>query len=242
MPGLPSLARSPDADVLALKGPFNMRDFTQEDFNREPDTQAIGFIGEHSAIAWLYRLKSLLEGVPTSPSASPEHMSPLSFSSIDFYQNGGGLDIQEDLSLIERPAHAEANELIGIYFRVIHPSFPIISKTIFLTQYRSFYSSPTARPGKQWLAVLNFIFAIAKMYLPPTPETTSCDDQARLAYFSRGWVLAIDKKSLRDHANLQQVQAEGLATFYLLSAGQVNRCFFPTPKYADYSSLNEPSY
>lgn len=221
-----------------------MLDFTQEDFNREPDTQAIGFIGEHSAIAWLYRLKSILEQVPTSPSASPEHFSLLSFSSIDFYQNGCGLDIQEDLSLFERPAHAEANQLISIYFRVIHPSFPIISKTIFLTQYRSFYSSSTARPGKQWLAVLNFMFAIAKMHLPPTPtpETASCDDQARLAYFSRGWILAIDKKSLRDHANLQQVQAEGLATFYLLSAGQVNRCFFPNRKYDDYSSLNDLSY
>ena len=36
----------------------------------------------------------------------------------------------------------------------------------------------------------------------------------------------MDKAALRDHPNLQQVQVEGLAAFYFLARGQVNRYRF----------------
>ena len=43
-------------------------------------------------------------------------------------------------------------------------------------------------------------------------------------YFSRAWKLSMSDVALLDHPNLQQVQVEGLTSFYLLSVGQVNRC------------------
>jgi hypothetical protein len=118
-----------------------------------------------------------------------------------------------------------ADQLVDNYFEIIHPSFPIIRKTTFVGQYRSFYRDVTARPRKQWLAVLNLVFATAAMHMSLV-KTSECDKYPHLVYLSRAWILSMDKAALRDHPNLQQVQVEGLAAFYLLASGQVNRYRF----------------
>ncbi|KAA8649933.1 putative C6 transcription factor [Aspergillus tanneri] len=51
-------------------------------------------------------------------------------------------------------------------------------------------------------------------------------------YFSRAWKLNMSEVALLDHPNLQQVQVEGLTSFYLSSVGQVNShdfCTTPLP-------------
>jgi hypothetical protein len=55
-------------------------------------------------------------------------------------------------------------------------------------------------------------------------KLTEYNEYPHLVYFSRAWILSMDKASVRNHPNLQQVQVEGLAAFYLLASGQVNRC------------------
>jgi hypothetical protein len=93
---------------------------------------------------------------------------------------------------------------------------------VFLAQLRTFYSSPDTRPGKQWLAVLNLIFALAARHLEHT-RPTFLGDKSYVQFFSRAWRLSMDKDSLRNHPNLQQVQVEGLSAFYLLASGHINR-------------------
>jgi hypothetical protein len=153
-----------------------------------------------------------------------------SIASIDYYNNSVEVEVQDGVNVFERPEKTVADQLIDTYFRVIHPSFPIIGKTTLLGQYRSLNAHPTARPGKQWLAILNLMFAIAGMHLSPTQNIAECEKTSHRVFFSRGWILSMDKTSLRDHSSLQQVQVEGLAAFYLLASGQVNRYSYPNSR------------
>ncbi|KAF7595120.1 hypothetical protein BBP40_007324 [Aspergillus hancockii] len=56
----------PDPDQIA---PLGGLDYINEDFNRDEKIQALGFVGEHSEIAWLYRLRRMIErSSPVTPS------------------------------------------------------------------------------------------------------------------------------------------------------------------------------
>ncbi|KAJ5240426.1 uncharacterized protein N7469_002017 [Penicillium citrinum] len=208
----------------AYECPLATLGYIQEDFNIQRGPQAPGFTGEFSAVVWLNRLKLMLEQDHIVPSGSQQDMDgrpPV--SSFDYYQISSRMAIRENVDILKRPERVLADHLIRTYFRVVHPFFPIIGKTTFLSQYHLFYSDSTVRPGDQWLAVFNFICAIAHIHTPPTQEAISYREHVHIIHFSRGWMLSMDKTSLRHHENLQQVQIEGLAAFYLLSVGQVNR-------------------
>jgi hypothetical protein len=78
-------------------------------------------------------------------------------------------------------------------------------------------------PGKRWLAILNLVFAIAAKHSLLADSQPEGDVDAPSLFFARAWWLSIDNVALMEHPNLEQVQVEGLAAFYLLSAGQVNK-------------------
>lgn len=182
----------------------------------------MGFVGEHSEVAWLYRLKrNLDQGALTPVGEIPNRPS---ISSLNYFLDDSDIPIPDDLDVSVRPPQQIADMLVESYFQTIHPDFPIIGKEIFLNQYRSFYSNPNVRPGKRWTAVLNLVFAIAgktTQLLQNQPQGNYTD---HLAYFARAWRLSMGSVALLYHPNLQQVQVEGLAAFYLFSTGQVNRC------------------
>lgn len=191
-------------------------DHTEEDFNRDEASQAMGFVGEHSEVAWLYRLKrDLDQGIHT-----PDRPS---ISSLNYFQDDTDIIIPDDIDVSVRPPQQIADKLVEGYFEAVHPDFPIIGKEIFLNQYRSFYSNSNVRPGKRWTAVLNLVFAIAAKHSHLVQNQALGNYTDHLAYFTRAWRLSIGNVALLDHPNLQQVQVEGLAAFYLLSTGQVNR-------------------
>lgn len=73
------------------------------------------------------------------------------------------------------------------------------------------------------MAVLNLAFAIATRYSMLMDSHTG-GPVVITGYFARVWRLGIGNFSLLGHLTLQQVQVEGLASFYLLSIGQANRC------------------
>ncbi|KAJ5898270.1 hypothetical protein N7504_008558 [Penicillium tannophilum] len=196
-------------------------DYTEEDFNRDEKLQAMGFVGEHSEMAWLYRLKRDLDQDTKTPTS--DRFDRPSISSVNYFQDDSKIPVLEDVDLRACPPQHVARQLVDGYFHTVHPTFPIIGMTTFLGQYNSFYKNPNVQPGKRWLAILNLIFAITArhsqlMGLPPHPGVESY-----LVYFTRAWRLGIDNVALLSHPNLQQVQVEGLAAFYLLSVGQVNR-------------------
>ncbi|PWY82177.1 C6 transcription factor [Aspergillus heteromorphus CBS 117.55] len=215
-----------DATLVSIPSPGSSMaalDYTDEDFNRDERIQAMGFVGEHSEIAWLYRLKRLLErSNPVPPRDSRDHHS---VASVNFFLDDSDLPVINDVDSTQRPPPSVADLLVDSYFQAVHPSLPIIGKMIFLGQYKSFYSSPLVRPGKKWLAILNLIFAIAAKLARDLHHNTDPGSDDSLVYFSRAWKLSMNETALLDHPNLQQVQVEGLTSFYLMSIGHVNRAW-----------------
>ncbi|CAI7646086.1 unnamed protein product [Penicillium manginii] len=201
--------------------PLVTRDYTDEDFNLDEASQSMGFIGEHSEVTWLYRLKRHLEQGALAPAGNiPDRPS---ISSLNYFLDESDIPIPDDIDVAVRPPQQIADRLVESYLQTIHPDFPIIGKEIFINQYRSFYSSLDVRPGKRWTAVLNLVFAIAAKHSHVLQTQFQGNYTDHLAYFARAWRLSMGSVGLFDHPNLQQVQVEGLAAFYLLSTGQVNR-------------------
>lgn len=199
-------------------------DYINEDFNRDEKIQAMGFVGEHSEITWLYRLRRMLErSSPVTPSPK-ESWDRQSVASVSFFPDDSDIPVIDNVDPMQRPSQVLADQLVDTYFSIIHPFFPIIGKAIFLRQYKSFYSTPFVRPGKRWLAILNLIFGIAARYCHQMQSDARDTPDDGPLYFSRAWKLSMSDVALLDHPNLQQVQVEGLTSFYLLSVGQVNRC------------------
>lgn len=195
-------------------------DYTDEDFNRDERLQAIGCVGEHSETTWLFRLKRELDQDRASMARTtiPPKQDD-SVASVSYLTDSWEFVIPEDGDPSERPPQAIADYLVDVYFHMVHPCFPVVGRTVFVNQYRSYYSSPAARPGKRWLAILNLMFAIASRHSELIQGHVD-----HMMYFSRAWRLAMGDAALVDHPDLQQVQVEGLVSFYLLSVGQINRC------------------
>lgn len=165
-----------------------------EDFNSD-NLQRLGFTGQHSEVSWLHRLRCVVEqrgaGLFTSPSSTQD-----SLPFISFYQDTTNIGILEKIDWIGRPSQSTASELLETYFGKFHGSFPIIGKVPIQAQYRVFSSRADVRPGKQWLAVLNLVFAIATTHLSHIGHHVS-SNETHVEFFSRAWKLCMNKDSLR---------------------------------------------
>jgi hypothetical protein len=200
-------------------------DYTEEDFNRDERTKTVGFVGKHSEISWISDLKREVEYMSEAgdlPADTPETQRRHSVALLSYFLDTDALPI-ESIEPLEWPLQLAADNLMQVYFTMIHPSFPIIGEDIFLDQYASFYSNPLVRPGRKWLAILNMLFAIASHYYPQGSEQQGDAPANDLIFFSRAWRLGMAKSALWEHPDLQQVQIEGLTSFYLLSIGHINR-------------------
>ncbi|OJZ79974.1 hypothetical protein ASPFODRAFT_86013 [Aspergillus luchuensis CBS 106.47] len=176
-------------------------DFTVEDSNRDSRSQATGFLGSHSEISWLYRLKRELE--------QSQHLKIAGhYPDLQYQQTFAGSITTTNYSVDETDFPIDTNvDVFGV-----PPQ-----------NFRSFYSQTDVVPGKRWLAILNLIFAIASRHkgLAYVDNGKECYDE--FTYFSRARRLNAADFALAKHPNLQQVQVEGLTAFYLLSIGQINR-------------------
>ncbi|KAL5338852.1 fungal-specific transcription factor domain-containing protein [Aspergillus crustosus] len=217
---LPSEQLSPLFDP-APGSPIGAIDFTSEDFNRSEKIQAVGFVGEHSEIAWIYRLKKILHQFNHGP--QDQDMDRNYVITANYFLDETEVTVISDVDLSQRPPLAIAERLIESYFHIVHPYFPIIGKVTFRGQFMSFYSSPSIRPGKRWLAVLNLVFAIATKYSRDLSKDGEISPDDHSVFFSRAWKLSMGDAALLNHPNLQQVQVEGLSAFYLMAVGQANR-------------------
>jgi hypothetical protein len=189
----------------------------------------MGFVGGHSEITWLYRLKRYLDVGKIMPVDSPGYSCYQSSSSVSFFLDDSEIRLLPNVDLLARPSQEVADQLVDRYFRTLHTCFPLIRKELFMAQYRSFYTDCNVQPGKRWLAVLNMIFALGAHDFLLT-ECLAPRGESSAVFLSRAWKLGIvDYSSLRT-PSLQQVQVEGLACLYLLCIGHINRyAFFGSP-------------
>jgi hypothetical protein len=198
----------------------------QEDFNRDDSTRATGYIGKSSEVSWLQKLrKRISEDIPDIKQSSPptpEANDDNLVTSNNFYEDNKNVDFIKDVQSHGMPRQKVAELLLRAYFKSVHPSFPIIGMSTFISQYQLFFSQPTVKPGNKWLAILNLIFAIATVYAHLISADWRSDLEDHSVYFSRARALSL-QDTLLDHPDLQQLQIEGLTSFYLLATGQINR-------------------
>jgi hypothetical protein len=137
------------------------------------------------------------------------------------------ISVIESIQKYRMPSRQLADRLITDYLETVHPFFPIISKSLLCAQIQNFFDS-FARPatlalGDKWIAILNVIFAIAAKHahLINAPWRGKADDH--MMYLTRARLLSMNSESLFEHPSIEQIQVEGLISFYLLASGHVNR-------------------
>lgn len=209
-------------------------DYTEEDFNRNERSKALGFVGKHSETSWLYKLKRDLEFTASplatsndvNPSSTPDDQDRNAIVSVTYFLDDEDIPILEDAEPLARPPQAMANSLVQYFFTTVHPTFPIIVPETFIRQVNTFYTSSFVRPGRRWLAILNLVFATSSRCLHQMHPDSMVANDDTLVYFSRAWKLGMKANVLLEHPDLQQVQIEGLFAMFLLASGHVNRYSF----------------
>ncbi|KAJ5939721.1 hypothetical protein N7466_002855 [Penicillium verhagenii] len=187
---------SPIKDVQeATNNPIKQNDHTVEDRKMHRISQATGFVGRPSESGFLSPLltNNFLDDTQV--------LAPNSTDNSDY------------------PSENAATQLVECYFQNAHASFPLISKLVFLEQFRRFYANADPEPGRKWIAILNMILAIASRHSSLVRKQPRSD----LPYFTRAWELYTRDFAVLEHPSLQQVQIESLISLYLLSVGQINR-------------------
>lgn len=227
--------------ALARVGSTGSMDNIKEDFNRTAASRATGFMGKNSELTWMQRLRSHAEfGAEVSEGTEPflghidtsnnvaslqePSLQPLSEST--YHCDDLSMLILDHVDPYAVPPRHVADSLFKSYLETVHPAFPIIGRTTFLNQYRTYYSK-NVQAGPDWLAILNLIFAIGARYSHLIQADWKGDEKEHLIYFTRARTLGFKADSIFDHAGLQRIQIAGLMAFYLTAINQINR--YPSP-------------
>lgn len=216
-------------------GSLDNLDLVEEDLNRNERTVAMGFFGKNSEVSWMQRLEDEAAILSRQSSESVEgkdqdslgqgsiHKEGYSISSLSYHLDDLSLPLLDSVDMHVLPPKELADQLFNAYLETVHPAFMVIRKKTFTDQYQKFYRGPS-RPPRTWLAILNLIFAIGCRYLRLV-NSADDGDLEDLVYLNRARKLSLSGNVLFEHADLQQIQVESLAAFYLLSLDQVNRAF-----------------
>lgn len=219
---------------------MDLVDHIEEDFNKDETARATGFIGRSSEITWLQKLNKEVnsEGGIWPPNLSnggdesslpsptltprPADRSDPHVAFTNYYLDDQDIPVAEQVDASEVPSRETASKLLNAYLTSAHPSFPIIGISTFVSQFQVFFSQPSLKPGNKWLAILNMVFAIASKYGQLTNAEWKEGDHDHQIYFSRARALSMEYQLLH-HPDLQQLQVEGLASFYMVACGHINR-------------------
>lgn len=136
-------------------------------------------------------------------------------------------ETDRDISPFTIPPKEVADVLVHDYFRTVHCTFPILSRTIFLSQFEHLYEHKLEplQAGAKWLGIFNLVLAIGRSHCNLTGEAAAgYENQAD--YFMRARILgALDGGILFQVPDLQQVQMLGLAAKYLMANHRINRAW-----------------
>lgn len=211
-------------------GSLDAIDLVEEDLNRNEKTRATGYFGKNSEVAWMQKLENEAKhrsrrGIRDSDPASrcSEGRPDVPISLMSYYLDDLDIPMFHEVDPSAVPSKHLANKYFSAYMLVFHPSFNVVRRTTFTSQYTRFIREPSSvRPPRKWLAVLNMIFAIGCHYCRLTRDDVG-DDRDSLIFLARARKLSLTEDTLFEHSDLQQVQVEFLVAFYMLARGQVNR-------------------
>lgn len=162
----------------------------------------------------------------TSPTFQIDNPGPAfnPISEANYHCDDLTLDPPGHVNMFEMPLQATADMLFQSYLETVHPAFPIIGKTTFTYQYQAFVvSRDQSKINRNWLAILNLIFAIGAKYSHLIQAEWSGDKTDHVVYFARARMLGFNTDAILGHAELQKIQIAGLVSFYLMAMNQINR-------------------
>lgn len=238
-----SVNSADESDASAAAGSTGALDKTEEDFTRA-DAKDTGFMGKNSELTWLQRLRQENKyGSPPRESADPEvrrreksgskqspsstqpaaHEDGFTIQDSSYFLDNESLSIYEAVDPYEMPTRDMANNLFEAYITRVHPSFPIVGKSVLSAQYHKFVLGQVKRPPDKWLAILNLMFAVGAKYSHLIQADWQADDRDHLIYFTRARMLSMNGDTMFEHPDLQQIQITGLMAFYMISISQINR-------------------
>lgn len=143
-------------------------------------------------------------------------------TSVNYHLDDMEISVPWPVQMYWIPPRQLSDQLFEDYLNTVHPFFPIISRPLFRAQYKNFFDN-APRPGDKWLAILNLIFAISAKHAHLVQAPWRGNDHDHLEYLTRARMLSMNGDVLFSHPDLQQVQVEGLISFYLLASDQINR-------------------
>lgn len=115
------------------------------------------------------------------------------------------------------PPREHADKLVGIYWRHIDPTEPVLDRDLFFQNYNASYSAP---PGSSphgdtciWLSILNVVFSLAVQRHEGTPLHKRCEESS--LYFRRSWALLRPETVLWQPGSVELVQCLMLMSRYL---------------------------
>ena len=228
-----------ETQVLARVGSTGSLDHIDEDYNQSVETRATGFMGKNSEVTWMQRLKK--ECTPTmqtgvdgnSTSVHPDVSSEMTPINKSTYHCDDESILRTGVNPNEVPPWRIADSLFDTYLDTVHPSFPIIGKVNFVSQYHRFRANPNIDCGSTWKAILNLIFAIGAKHSHLVQASWRGHEEDHLIYFTRARILGFNADAVLGHSDLQRVQITGLMSFYLTAISQINRCVSNGPTLTD---------
>ncbi|OJJ83968.1 uncharacterized protein ASPGLDRAFT_126979 [Aspergillus glaucus CBS 516.65] len=227
---LPLYEGSDTASETSSLGSLDAIDLVEEDLNRNEKTRATGYFGKNSEVAWMQKLENEAKyrsrrGIQDSDPASQcsEGRPDVPISLMSYYLDDLDIPMFHEVDPSAVPSKQLADKYFSAYMLVFHPSFNVVRRKTFTSQYARFIREPNnVRPPRKWLAVLNMIFAIGCHYCRLTGDDVG-GDRDSLIFLARARKLSLTEDMLFEHSDLQQVQVEFLVAFYMLARGQVNR-------------------
>ncbi|KAL4984856.1 fungal-specific transcription factor domain-containing protein [Aspergillus falconensis] len=193
-----------------------------EDPNRDEASRATGYIGSASEIAWLQELGGKVNRLTMQVD---QHCSPnIDDSAAAMNYHLDHIQISQTVPADPRslPPKPWATTLLRIFFDSVHPSFPVVNKSLFIIQFEQAFTSSAAQAPRKWLAVLNLVLALGSRYYQELEPDSGRDVDDRV-FLSRALALATTPGLCTSYAGLHQVQIELLLAIYYLATGQVNQ-------------------
>lgn len=191
---------------------------------RLPENRTGAHIGQISDMNWMQRLRTEL-GQDNAKGRSRAQGKNAPEIDGDFGRRTDMSTIGDQVDPFQMPVKGTADMLFDVYFTTVHPSFPVIDKSEFMSKYSKLFNCMDFESFDDLIftARLKLIFAIAAVHAHMTGSEWAGDDRDHMLYFTQARILAVDNGILDDDAYIEQVQFHALCAMYFLVTNQLNR-------------------
>lgn len=121
------------------------------------------------------------------------------------------------------PSKPTADLLVGAYFTTIHPTFPILSERVFMSQYHAYYGNREP-PNRNilWVATLNVVFALGALYSHYI-QTFEDGLENHAIFWVRSRTLGHEPIHMLNTPTIEHIQFTAISGLYLAASYQINR-------------------